>query len=59
MATYRDKNGGGHKNACGCRIQPLTEDGEPITRVVNNEDIERNLESWLKLWRDRQNTILI
>ena len=59
MATYLDKNGGGHKNACGCRIQPLTEDGEPITRVVNNEDIERNLESWLKLWRDRQNTILI
>ena len=59
MATYLDKNGGGHKNACGCRIQPLTEDGELITRAVNNEDIERNLESWLKLWRDRQNTILI
>ncbi len=59
MATSLDKTGGGHKNACGCRIQPLTEDGELITRAVNNEDIERNLESWLILWRDRQNTILI
>ena len=59
MATHLDKTGGGHKNACGCRIQPLTEDGELIIRAVNNEDIERNLESWLKLWCDREKTILI
>ena len=59
MATYLDKTGGGHKNACGCRIQPLTEDGKLITRAVNGEDIERNLEIWLKLWNDRENTILI
>ena len=59
MATYLDKTGGGHKNACGCRIQPLTDDGELITRTVNIEDIERNLESWLTLWYDRENTIRI
>jgi oligoribonuclease NrnB/cAMP/cGMP phosphodiesterase (DHH superfamily) len=57
MATLLDDTGGGHKNACGCRIQPLTDDGELIFRDVNLEDIDRNLELWLALWHDRENTL--
>ena len=59
MATFLDETGGGHKNACGCRIQPLTEDGELTFRDVNLEDIDRNLKCWLALWHDRENTLLL
>jgi hypothetical protein len=59
MATFLDRTGGGHKNACGCRIQPLADDGELTSRVVTLEDISRNLEHWLTLWHDRENTLLL
>jgi hypothetical protein len=59
MATSLDKTGGGHKNACGCRIQPLAEDGELAYRTVNREDISRNLERWLTLWHNRENTLIL
>ena len=59
MATSLDKTGGGHKNACGCRIQPLTDDGELTSRAVKIKDISRNLEHWLTLWHDRENTLLL
>ena len=57
MATFLDETGGGHKNACGCRIQPLTDDGELAFRDVNLGDIARNLEHWLALWHDREKTL--
>jgi hypothetical protein len=59
MATFLDQTGGGHKNACGCRIQPLTDDGEQTFRDVNLEDIGRNLECWLTLWHNREKSLIL
>jgi hypothetical protein len=51
LATLLDPNGGGHANACGCRVQPLGSDGERQDREVEAEDVDRNLSAWLRLWR--------
>ena len=51
MATLLDPTGGGHANACGCRVQPLDADGRVEDRAVEAADVERNLEAWLDLWR--------
>ena len=52
LATRFDPDGGGHANACGCRIQAL--DGGDVThRVVPSNDIEANLEVWLEMWAER------
>jgi hypothetical protein len=53
LATAFDVDGGGHANACGCRIQPLSELGELQDRDVNQDDIERNVSAWLKMWANR------
>ena len=52
LATIFDSNGGGHANACGCRIQPI-EDGNVVDRDVSEDDIERNISEWLKMWSKR------
>lgn len=52
LATRFDSDGGGHANACGCRIKP-TEDGEVVDREVSEDDIERNIAEWLKMWSER------
>jgi nanoRNase/pAp phosphatase (c-di-AMP/oligoRNAs hydrolase) len=52
LATRFDPNGGGHANACGCRIQPL-KDGESDSRKVVESDIEANLAAWLGMWAER------
>ena len=39
MATSLDPTGGGHANACGCRIQP--------------PGLEANMEHWLSMWANR------
>ena len=52
LATRFDSDGGGHANACGCRIKPL-ENGVVVDRMVNSKDIEKNLETWLALWSNR------
>jgi nanoRNase/pAp phosphatase (c-di-AMP/oligoRNAs hydrolase) len=52
LATLFDSDGGGHANACGCRIKPLEND-VIVDRVVNSEDIENNLDIWLSLWSKR------
>jgi len=52
LATRFDPDGGGHANACGCRIQPL-KDGEREARGVVDSDIEANLSAWLGIWGDR------
>lgn len=40
LATVLDPHGGGHANACGCRIQP--------------PGLESNLSMWLAMWNDRE-----
>ena len=39
MATALDETGGGHANACGCRIQP--------------PGLEANMAHWLDMWTNR------
>ncbi len=45
MATALDPTGGGHANACGCRIQ--------------SPGLEANLEHWLKMWSERETVLAI
>ncbi len=52
LAQAFDKNGGGHANACGCRIMPL-ENGQIIERTINNDDVDNNILEWLKIWGQR------
>ena len=54
LATLLDETGGGHANACGCRIQPS--DGSK--RKLISGDKEYNLEQWLNLWKNRENQML-
>ena len=63
MATLLDPDGGGHANACGCRIQPIGEHGIE-NRQVSADDIQRNIELWQKCGRrddcwDFPNTIVL
>ena len=53
LATAFDVDGGGHANACGCRIQPLSSAGEIEHRAVNVDDVERNIEAWMQAWNHR------
>ena len=52
LATLFDADGGGHANACGCRIKPIRghRSGE---EGVSVEDIELNVAAWLELWAGR------
>jgi oligoribonuclease NrnB/cAMP/cGMP phosphodiesterase (DHH superfamily) len=43
MATALDPSGGGHVNACGCRIQ--------------TPGIESNLSHWLEMWHNRKTVL--
>ena len=52
MATLLDPDGGGHANACGCRIKPIGEHGIE-NRQVSGDDIQRNIELWQKMWSKR------
>ena len=52
LATRFDPDGGGHANACGCRIQAL-DDGVRVNRVVTSGDIGANLAVWLEMWAER------
>ena len=56
LATAFDTDGGGHANACGCRIQPISGLGQRESRDVESDDIERNIEAWMAKWamRSRQ-----
>lgn len=53
LATLLDETGGGHANACGCRIQP-----SDSSRKLNQSDKQYNLERWLELWTDRDEKML-
>ena len=45
LATLFDVNGGGHVNACGCRIQ--------------DPGLEHNLAEWVKIWRQRETRLKV
>ncbi|MAH90599.1 MAG: hypothetical protein CMA11_02400 [Euryarchaeota archaeon] len=53
LATLLDETGGGHANACGCRIQP-----SDSSRKLNQSDKQYNLEKWLELWTGRDEKML-
>ena len=44
MATSLDPTGGGHRNACGCRVQP--------------PGLEENLDHWLSMWSARDDVLV-
>ena len=52
LATLFDPDGGGHANACGCRVKPI-ESGGVVDREILEDDIERNISEWLKMWSKR------
>ncbi len=52
LATKFDADGGGHKDACGCRIKPV-EGYSVVDRNVTEEDIESNIEKWIDMWSER------
>ena len=52
MATRFDIDGGGHANACGCRIKPI-KNNLAIQREVVEQDIEENIKEWLNMWSQR------
>lgn len=53
LATAFDVDGGGHANACGCRIQPLSSTGAIEDRAVEVDDVGRNIEAWMRAWNRR------
>jgi len=53
LATAFDVDGGGHANACGCRIQALSNLQQKEERAVRMGDIELNIRAWLKMWAIR------
>ena len=54
LATMFDPFGGGHRNACGCRIIPLDGEGCVEERTLTPEDIAANLSAWLMAWSQSQ-----
>jgi hypothetical protein len=54
LATMFDAHGGGHQNACGCRIIPLGIDGEVELRELRDVDLDANLAGWLDAWNQGQ-----
>ena len=52
LATKFDNDGGGHANACGCRIKPISR-GIVENRGVVEQDIEKNIKEWLNMWSQR------
>ena len=54
LATAFDSDGGGHSNACGCRIKPLDLEGNIEDRPPTSLDIERNISHWIRIWNENQ-----
>ena len=52
LATRFDPDGGGHANACGCRIKPI-EELEVADREISKDDVSRNIAAWLQMWSER------
>ena len=52
LATYFDPDGGGHANACGCRVKAIR-NGSVVNSEVSEEDVEKNITKWLEIWSKR------
>ncbi len=52
LATRFDNDGGGHANACGCRIKSIN-DGVVGDQCATEEDIQKNIDEWLNIWSQR------
>ena len=52
LATRFDNDGGGHANACGCRIKSIN-DGVVVEQYVTEEDIQKNIDEWINMWSQR------
>jgi oligoribonuclease NrnB/cAMP/cGMP phosphodiesterase (DHH superfamily) len=52
LATRFDNDGGGHANACGCRIKSIN-DGIVGDQCATEEDIQKNIDEWLNIWSQR------
>ncbi len=52
LATRFDNDGGGHANACGCRIKAIDND-VVVNRDVTINDVEENIKQWLDMWSQR------
>ena len=50
LATAFDGDGGGHANACGCRIIPLDKFGMIENREPSVADIDDNISRWMAIW---------
>ena len=53
LAKLYDQTGGGHANACGCRIQPLSIKQVIEERPINSTDVDLNILGWINLWREK------
>ncbi len=53
LATLLDETGGGHANACGCRVQ-----AQDNKNIITESDKEYNLGEWLDLWAKRDSLML-
>ena len=53
LATLLDETGGGHANACGCRVQ-----AQDKRNILTESDKEYNLGKWLDLWAKRDSLML-
>ena len=51
LAKRFDSEGGGHPNACGCRIK-IIEKQKSNKRKMNKKDIEDNLNEWIRMWSE-------
>jgi len=51
LAMRFDSEGGGHANACGCRIK-IIDENESDERKIISDDIEQNLEEWVRMWSE-------
>ncbi len=53
LATLLDSSGGGHRNACGCRLVALDDEGHLEEREVEAADVQRNIDAWMDVWAQR------
>ena len=53
LATLLDETGGGHANACGCRVQ-----AQDNKNIITESDKEYNLGEWIDLWAKRDSLML-
>ena len=49
LAKRFDSEGGGHPNACGCRIK-IIGNNQSNKGEVQKKDLDDNLNEWIRMW---------